>query len=323
MPRKHSETISGALFASPWLIGFTLLIAWPFIASFYWSFTNYDLINSPKWTGGENYSRIVSEFKSGEGVGQAAYNTFYYAVVSVPLSILLGISLAVMLSQPVKGSSIYRTIFYLPSVIPVVAASVLWIWLLDPQDGLINYALSWIGLPNQNWLTQSREAASPGTIETVRGWTKGDNPLLLFGSKDALVLMALWGVGNWMVIYLAALGDIPKSLHEAAQIDGAGPIRRFFVVTLPLLTPIIFFNLVMGIIRSVQSFTLIYVVSEGTGGADGSMLMVSLHLFLSAFSDLDMGYASAIAWILLLVLALCTLILFRSARYWVHYRVAN
>jgi multiple sugar transport system permease protein len=323
MRRKNTESIPGMLFASPWILGFLLLVAWPFVASLYWSFTHYDLISSPTWTGGENYQRIVREFKTGQGVGQAAYNTFYYAIVSVPLSIVLGIALAVMLSQPVKGSGIYRTIFYLPSVIPVVAASVLWIWLLDPQDGLINYALSWIGLPAQNWLTQSREAISVDTAQTIGGWTRGENPLLIFGSKDALVLMALWGVGNWMVIYLAALGDIPKSLHEAAQIDGAGPLKRFQVVTLPLLTPIIFFNLVMGIIRSVQSFTLIYIVSEGTGGADGSMLMISLHLFLSAFSDLDMGYASAIAWILLLLLAGCTLMLFRSARYWVHYRVAN
>lgn len=301
--------IAGYAFASPWLVGLVLLYLFPFAASLYWSFCRYDLINPPQWIGGENYARLAEEIATGTGFGQALGNTCYYAALSVPLSIALGITLAVLLSLPLRGQAVFRTLFFLPSVIPVVAASILWMWLLDPTDGIVNYGLSSVGLGSPEWLK------SPGNA-VMTFWRTGT---FAPGSKDALVLMSLWGVGNFMVIYLAALGDVPKSLYEAAQLDGAGALRRFVHITLPMLTPIIFFNLVMGLIQAVQAFTQIYIVSEGRGSPAGSTMMISLQLFLSAFQHLDMGYASAIAWLLFLLLLVATLTLFRTSRRWVYY----
>ena len=309
LPSRHRNTLVGLAFISPWLIGFVLLVAWPFAASLYWSFTRYDLLAEPQWVGAENYQRLYRELHSGERFAQALWNTSYYALLAVPLSIALGVTLATLLAQNIHGRGLFRTLFYLPSALPTVAMSILWMWLLDPNSGWVNYALSTVGVPRESlplWLTSPREAA----------WLP---QLLDFGSKDALVLMSLWGVGNFVLIYSAALGEIPQSLYEAAELDGAGPWRRFRHVTLLLLTPVIFLNLVMGLIQSVQAFTQVYLVSEGTGKPAGSTLMLSLHLFLSAFGDLDLGYASAMAWLLFLLLAAATWILFRTSRQWVHY----
>jgi multiple sugar transport system permease protein len=293
------------------LVGFVGLVLYPFVATLYWSFCRYDLLSPPRFVGGANYRRLAEELIAGERFGQAVFNTGYYALVGVPLSIALGVALAVMLSWNVRGRAVYRTLFFLPSVVPVVAASVLWMWLLDPRDGLVNTVLSWLGLPGPAWFNGPREALWPP------GWWRGTAQL---GSKDALVLMSLWGVGSFMIIYLAALGDIPPQLYEAAELDGAGPLRRFRHVTLPMLSPVIFFNLVMGLIHAVQAFTQIYIVSDGQGDPSGSALVLSLHLFLSAFKDLDMGYASAMAWTLFVIVLVVTAALFRSSRRWVYYQ---
>lgn len=323
MPRKRlptPETATGWLFCLPWIIGFLALFVWPLIASAWWSFCHYDMVNPPHWIGGDNYGRLLSDLVSQQGFGQALTNSLYYSLLSVPFSVILGVLLAVLLSAPLRGQAIYRTLVFLPSVIPVVAASILWLWLLNPESGMVNYLLSWIGVPPQNWLNQARPAISLETIEMIR--QDGLNSSFkLFGSKDALVLMSLWGVGNFVVIYLAAISDIPRSLYEAAEMDGASPLRKLMHVTLPMLSPVIFFNLVMGLIRSVQTFTSIYVMSEGTGAPAGSLKLISLELFLAAFSDLEMGYASAMALLLFIGLALATLLLFRTSRYWVHYRM--
>jgi multiple sugar transport system permease protein len=308
---RRRNTLVGILFASPWLCGFLVLIAYPFTASLYWSFCRYDLLSPPTFVGWSNYRRLAVELAAGEGFGQAVWNTSYFALVTVPLSIALGVSLAVMLSWKVRGRAIYRTIFFLPSVVPVVAASVLWMWLLDPRDGLVNYLLTSVGLSPQGWFNSHREAAWPPS------WFGGAS---IFGSKDALALMSLWGVGNFMIIYMAALGDIPRQLYEAAEIDGAGPLLRFRHITLPMLSPVIFFNLVMGLIGAVQFFTPAYITSDGQGDPAGSSLVLSLHLFLSAFRDLDMGYASAMAWVLFLIVLLATIGMFRTSRHWVHYQ---
>lgn len=315
------HSIAGWLFCSPWILGFLLLFAWPFAASLYWSLCRFDLINPPEFIGLENYQRLMSEIGTNRGFGRALTNTLYYSLLAVPLSVIVGVVLAVLLSAKVRGQAIYRTLVFLPSVIPVVAASVLWLWLLDPDAGMINYLLSWVGLGNQNWLNQSRSAISPEGVAVLTNWFNGQ-PIKLFGSKDALVLMTLWGVGNFVVIYLAAISDIPSALYEAAEIDGAGPLKTFFNVTIPMLSPVIFFNLVMGLIRSVQTFASVYVLSEGTGEPGGSLMMISLQLFLSAFADFEMGYASAMAWILFVLLLICTAMLFRTSRHWVHYRAA-
>lgn len=321
MSSLPTRLLTPFLFCSPWLIGFALLFVWPFAASLYWSLCEFDLINPPRFIGTQNYSRLASEIGTEHGFGLALKNTIYYSLLSVPLSVALGVGLAVLLSAKVKGQAIFRTIVFLPSVIPVVAASVLWLWLLEPDSGMVNYLLSWIGLPNQNWLNQSNSAVSSAGFDAVANSWSGQ-PLKLFGSKDAVVLMSLWGVGNFVVIYLAAISDIPQSLYEAAEIDGASGWRKLLHVTVPMLSPVIFFNLVMGLIRSVQTFASIYVLSEGTGQPGGSLMMLSLKLFLSAFDDLEMGYASAMAWLLFVALVVTTMLLFRTSRYWVHYRVA-
>lgn len=308
---KHLKTLP---FLAPWAIGFLALTVWPFAASLYWSFTRYDLLSSPKWVGGRNYARLAEELWAGGPFGRALWNTFYYAAVSVPLSVALGVGLAVLLSQKVRGVGVYRTLWYLPSVVPTVAVAILWMGLLDPQAGLVNHVLAErLGLPEQGWLNSTSEAANPASwpAETLGR---------VFGSKDALVLMALWGVGNFVVIYTAAIGDIPESLYEAARLDGAGPLQRLWSVTLPMLSPVIFFNLVMGLIQSVQAFTQVYLVSDGMGDPAGSTLMLSLHLFLAAFRDLEIGYASAMAWVLFAIVLIVTAWLFRTSRRWVHYR---
>lgn len=320
-------------FLFPWLIGFIFLVLFPFAITLYWSFCRYDMLSEPDWVGLENYERLAEEVRSGEGFGLALWNTFYYAAVSVPLSIALGVGLALILSWQVRGQSIYRTLVFVPSIVPVVAAATLWVWLLDPQDGWVNHWLRPLDA-QQNWFRSPNEAVPLASVddalasiargpEVDTGNAKSEavaETYRPFGAKDGLVLMSLWGVGNFVLIYLAALRDIPRSLYEAASLDGAHALRRFWHVTLPMLTPVIFFNLVMGVIQSVQTFTQAYIVSEGTGGPAESTLFISIHLFLSAFKDLDMGYTSAMAWVLLVILCGATLMIFRSSRYWVHYQ---
>lgn len=312
---KPLQRLSAAApFVAPWAVGFAALVVYPFVASLIWSFDRYDMLSPPQYVGGANYERLAEELVTGQRFGQAVWNTAYFALLSVPLSIVLGIGLAVMLSWNVRGRAIYRTIFFLPAVVPVVASSILWMWLLDPQAGLFNYLLSLVGLPAPGWFNSTAEAA------WLPGWFAGTGG---FGSKDALTLMSLWGVGNFMIIYLAAIGDIPAQLYEAAELDGAGPLRRFWHVTLPMLSPVIFFNLVMGLIQAVQAFTQVYIVSEGQGAPAGSLLMLSLYVFLSAFKYLEMGYASAIAWTMFVLVVLVTWALFRSSRHWVYYQGAG
>ncbi len=305
-----SNSYRHAWFVAPWLVGFLALYGFPFAASFAWSFCQYDLLSPPRWVGSEHYRRLARELVSGEGFGLACWNTFYYAALSVPLSIVLGIVLAIVLSWNVRGRSVFRTLCYVPAVVPTVAAAILWMWLLDPADGLVNRMLALVGCAGQGWFADYREAA------WIPAWMGGDGG---FGAKDALVLMAVWGVGNLVVIYQAALSEIPAALHEAAMLDGAGRSRRFFYVTLPHLTPVILFNLITGLIQSVQAFTQMYLVSEGTGAPRQSTLVLSLHVFLSAFQDLDMGYASAMAWIMFVSLLWITWLLIRWSQSWVYY----
>ena len=299
-----------AWFVAPWLIGFLALYVFPFAASLAWSFCEYDLLSPPRLVGGVHYRKLAHELATGEGFGLACWNTLYYAALSVPLSIMIGISLAIVLSWNVRGRALFRTLCYAPAVVPTVAAAILWMWLLDPADGIVNRMLMLCGLPGQGWFTDYREAA------WIPCWMSGDGG---FGAKDALVLMSVWGVGNLVVIYLAALAEIPAPLFEAAMLDGAGRVRRFFYVTLPHLTPVILFNLITGLIQSVQAFTQMYIVSEGTGAPRQSTLVLSLYLFLSAFQDLDMGYASAMAWIMFVSLLLATWLLIRWSQSWVYY----
>ena len=254
MPRHEQR--SGPLMISPWLVGLLVLTLFPFFASLYWSFCRYDLISEPRWVSWKNYARLATELAEGGTFARALGNTAYYAVLCVTLSVVVGIGLALMLSWQVRGRAVYRTFCFLPLAVPTVAAAVLWMWLLDPQKGLVNGALESVRAPAQGWFQSTSAAAWPAS------WP-ADHAGHIFGSKDGLVLMSLWGIGNLLIIYLARLADIPRQLYEVAQLDGANRLRQFWHVTLPMLTPVVFFNVVMGLIHSVQAFKQIYVVSDG------------------------------------------------------------
>ena len=279
------------LFASPWLIGLTVFGLYPILSSLYYSLCSYDGIREPRWIGLHNYHKMFFE---DELFYKALYNTLYMVVLGVPLSILCGLSVALLLNQKVKGIAVYRTIYYLPSVVPVVASSILWLWLLNPDIGLINVGLQHLGIKNPpTWL--------------------GD-PVW---SKPALLMMGIWGVGGGMVIYLAALQNVSETLYEAASLDGAGSMLKFRNVTLPMITPVILFNLITSLIGTFQYFTEAYVMTSG--GPQDSTTFYALRLFNSAFQDFHLGYASAMAWVLFILTLVCALVVFKSSLRWVYY----
>ena len=283
------ENREGWLFASPWIIGFVFFTAGPMIASAVMAFTKWDVVTPAKFVGFGNFSRFLDD----ESALHALRVTTQYAVVSVPLHIVLGVALALLLNAEISGLRVYRTIYYLPSVLSGVAVSLLWRWVFSRDFGLLNLGLSYLGIQGPGWLSDPEWAL----------W--------------ALILMSCWGVGGSMVIYLAGLQGIPTELYEAAEVDGAGRVRRFFNITLPLLTPVIFFQLIMGIIRALQVFVQAYVMTEG-GPADATLFYV-LHLYRTAFLYFRMGYASLLAWILFIYVLILTLLVLRSSRAWVYY----
>ncbi|HPO17296.1 MAG TPA: sugar ABC transporter permease [Candidatus Hydrogenedentes bacterium] len=281
---------TGYVFISPWLAGFLIFTAIPFLVSIYLSFTRYDVVSPPVWVGLANYRKLAY----GDPLfWKSLWITFKYALVAVPTGIAAGVGLALLLNLDIRGISIYRTVFYIPSIVPVVATSVVFIWILNPQIGLVNGILRHFGIIGPAWLMDTKWAF----------WS--------------LVGMSLWAVGGSMIIYLAGLKDIPVSLYEAAIIDGAGPWQRTRHVTLPMITPVIFFNLIMGVIGAFQYFTQAYVMT--LGGPDDSTHFYALYLFNRAWRYLDMGYASAMAWILFIVVMFFTLLIFRTHKRWVHY----
>lgn len=290
---KHQvkQNLVGFAFISPWLIGFITFTAWPFLKSIYLSFTRYNIVTEPKWVGTANYRMLLTQ---DELFWKSAWVTVKYAIISVPLAVVAGVILALLLNANVKGIAVFRTIFYLPSIVPTVATSVLFIWLLNPNIGLINRLLNLLGIEGPAWIN-----TAPWAFYSI-------------------VMMALWGVGGSTVIYLAGLKDIPVHLYEAATLDGASPLKRLRYVTLPMLTPVIFFNLIMGIIGAFQTFTQAYVITPN-GGPQDSTYFYSLYLYNRAWKYLDMGYASAMAWMLFFVIVVLTAIVFRSQKRWVHY----
>jgi len=295
MVSRHSDRLVkrrrlGLLFVSPWLIGFLAFTLYPFLASIYYSFTDYSVLTLPEFVGFSNYKTL---FTDDPLFWKSLGNTFYFAAISIPLQFIVALGLAMLLNQKVKGLAIWRTIFYLPSIVPVVAASIVWLWLLNPQYGIINGLLYLIGIDGPGWITDPK-------------W-----------SKPSLIIMSLWGVGGSMIIYLAALQDVPAQLYEAAELDGAGSYHKFINITLPTISPVIFFQVIMGIIGALQYFTQAYVMTGG-GPAD-STLFYSLYLYNNAFKYFKMGYASAMAWILFIIILVLTLVLFRSSRGWVYY----
>jgi multiple sugar transport system permease protein len=285
------EQLYGILFALPWLIGFTIFIAYPILASLYYSFCAYDAIRPPHWVGLRNYIQL---FSGDDLFWKSLGNTLYMVVFGLPLGLIASLGIALLLNQRLKGIAFYRTLFYLPSITPVVAISILWLWLLNPEIGLVNVLLSHLGM------------AHPPAWLTDPSW-----------SKPALILMGLWGAGGGMIIYLAALQDVPEVLYEAAKLDGAGRWEQFRHITLPFLSPVILFNLIIGLIGSFQYFTQAYVMTNG--GPEDSTNFYEQHLLTKAFIDFKMGYASAMAWVLFLITLACAIIVFRTSAKWVYY----
>lgn len=283
------EEVAGWLFASPWIIGFLIFTLGPMLYSLVMAFTNYDLF-SWQWVGLYNFRRM---FFVDELVLRSLSVTLRYALISVPLHLICGFCLAILLNQKIRGLSIWRTIFYLPSVLSGVAVIVLWVLVLSPEYGLINSLLKNIGIQGPNWL--------------------GDPKIALY----SLVMMSLWGVGSSMLIYLAGLQGISSELYDAAKVDGANDTQQFFNVTIPMMSPVIFFNLVLGIIGSLQTFDTAFIATNG--GPAYSTYFYMLHLFSNAFLELKMGYASALAWLLFLVIMLLTTLVFRFGAAWVFY----
>ena len=283
---------NGLLFASPWIVHLAVFIAYPIAASLYYSLCSYDTLRPPRWVGLENY-RIL--FTDDPLFWASVWNTLYMVALGLPVSMVVSLGIALLMNQKLKGMAFYRTLYYLPSITPIVATSILWLWLLNPEMGLVNHILGKAGVQGPGWLVSPQ-------------W-----------SKPGLILMGLWGAGGGMVIYLAGLQDISPQLYEAASLDGAGKWAQLRHVTLPMLSPVILFNLIMGLIGSFQYFTQAYVVSRGTGGPQDSTLFYALHLFSTAFLDFRMGYACAMAWVLFVVTLLCALAVFRSSARWVYY----
>lgn len=283
------EAIECYVFISPALFGFVAFTLGPILVSAYYSVTNYDVLSRPRFVGVDNYTDALAD----PLFWQSLRVSGVYALLSVPLGMTVSLLLAVLLNQKLPGITVYRTLIYVPSVLSGVAISLLWVWILNPSFGIINVLLAKVGIKGPQWI-YSEEWALP-----------------------SLILMSLWGIGGSILVNLAGLQGIPTDLYEAAEIDGAGSWRRFFSITLPMLSPVIFFNLVMGIIGSLQTFTQAYVMTRG--GPNNATLFYVLYLYQNAFSWFKMGYASALAWILLLIILVLTLLVFRSAPFWVYY----
>lgn len=288
--RTRRQLFKGLFFISPWIIGFLIFSLYPIAASFYYSLTSYSVLRQPNFIGLGNYQVMFFEDQL---FRKSLYNTLYYTIGAVGVGTVAAIGMAMLLNMKVRGQAIYRTVFYLPSITPLVASSIVWLWIFNSQFGMANSLLRIFGISPIGWLT------SPV-------W-----------SKPSLIIMAIWGLGGAVVIYLAGLQDVPQELYEAAQIDGANGWQQILNVTLPLLTPVILFNLVTGLIGSFQYFTQVYVMTQG--GPGDTTLMYSLYLYQTAFEFFKMGYGSALAWFLLLVILACTYIILRSSGQWVHY----
>ena len=288
---EKKEELVSYLFLAPWLVGLALITIGPMAASLYLSFTDYNLLQPPEWTGLDNYLRMFEDTRLQNSLGV----TFLYVFVSVPLQLVAALALALILDRGMRGLSFYRSIYYLPSLLGgSVAIAVLWRQIFG-TSGLINQLLALVGIEGMGWI------ADPST------------------ALGTLMVLNVWTFGAPMVIFLAGLRQIPTMYYEAAAMDGASKVRQFTTITAPLLTPIIFFNLVLQIIGAFQSFTQAFVVSGGTGGPADSTMFFTLYLYQQGFGNFNMGYASAMAWLLLLIIAAFTFINFIASKWWVFY----
>ena len=290
-PQKYNrrDTIAFYFAISPWLVGFLAFTLLPILISLYASFTDWNLLSAPAWQGLDNFERMAADPK----FWQSLKVTGLYTLVYVPLDLAGGLALAMLVRPKLPGVKVFRTILYLPVVFSGVAFVVVWMWLLNPEVGLVNQALGWLGIEGPRWLLDPN-------------W-----------SLPALLLMSFWGWGRSMVIFLGGLGAIPDAVYEAAAIDGANGWTRFWKITLPLISPTLFFNLVLSLISTFQTFTNAFVATDG-GPLDSTLFLV-LYIYRQAFKFRNMGYASALAWVLFVVILVFTVLLVRSQRFWVFY----
>jgi multiple sugar transport system permease protein len=291
---ERRQALAGVMFAMPYLIGFSIFLAIPLLTSFYNSFTEYSVLREPVWIGLRNYADVFRDELFYKSLG----NTLFFAAFSIPLSTIMAIALAMLLNTKVRGQAFYRTFFFLPSLVPAVPMAILWLYLFNGDFGIVNAVLkipySVIGLEPPNWLSSVEHA------------------------KNVLITMSVWTVGNAMIIYLAGLQEIPQQLYEASDLDGASPWQKTKNVTIPLLSPVIMFNVLMGIIGSLQYFTQAYVLFPG-GAPARSTYMYSMYIYDTAFRDLRMGYASALGWVMFVIILVLTFTAFRFFDKKVHY----
>lgn len=286
MTRKN--VLNGLLFISPWIVGFLCFTAYPLISSFYYSLTDYDIINQPVFVGLENYKTL---FTGDDLFYKVLKNTLYMVFVGISVITVCTIFISILLNnKKIKGMAFFRVVFFLPTLVPFVILSILWVWVLQPDSGVVNTILGWVGIEGPGWFSSPTWA------------------------KPSFILMGLWGAGGSIIIYLAGLQGIPESLYEAASIDGANSMQKVFSVTLPMLRPVILFNVITGIIGTFQSFAETFIITQG--GPNGSTMFYSLYLYQNAFQYAKMGYASAMAWVLLLIALTFTLILFKVSSRW-------
>ncbi|MEC0174534.1 sugar ABC transporter permease [Paenibacillus favisporus] len=290
---RDNEHLTGYVFTSPFVLGFLIFTLYPVLSSLYYSFTDYNLMEAPNWLGLDNYKRM---FMEDDKIGKSFQVTFTYVLASVPLRLIFALFVAMILNVATKAVGLYRSAFYLPSLIGgSVAVSIMWQQIFGDQ-GLVNSFLNLIGIhASTSWI------GNPSTAL----WT--------------LIALSTWQFGSSMIIFLAGLKNIPKDYYEAAGVDGANAIRRFFNITLPMLSPIILFNLTLQTISAFMTFTPAYIISRGEGGPLDQTLLYSLYLYRKAFSHFEMGYASALAWVMLLIVGFLTLLIFKSSTRWVHY----
>lgn len=288
---EKRRTLTALAFISPWIIGFLVFTVYPAAASFFFSFTDYDVMSKPVYVGALNYTDLAQDEVFWRSLG----NTAIFNLIALPLGLLMALALALLLNQPVRGRGFFRAVYYLPSLVPVVAGSMIWMWIFNGRLGLLNRLLGIIGINDPpQWLGDP-------------AWT-----------KPALAIMAVWGCGNTVLIFLAALQGVPRALHEAAMIDGASAWQRLVHVTLPAISPVIYFNLIVGLIGGLQVFAPALVMFGG-GGPERSALFYALYLYQNAFEFRQMGYASAMAWILLLLTLLLTWLATKGTRTMVHH----
>ena len=290
--KRTREALTFYAFISPWLLGFIVFTAIPMIASLVLAFTNWDSFQPPVFIG---FANFVKMFTDDPLFWQALAHTLYFTVVSVPLSLLIALGLAQLLSRPMRGARFFRTIVYIPALVPLVAGAMIFKWLFAPDSGPVNGFLALFGIKGPAWLLDPNWVI-PG-----------------------IILLSLWQVGAGTILLIAALQGVPPELYEAARIDGASRFQQFWRLSVPLVTPILFFNLITGMISAFQVFSQVYVLTDGTSGPDNASLMMVPYVYDSAFRSYNMGYASALAWVLFLIIMALSAIVLRSSRAWVFY----